>query len=189
MEKVTKTKKVVLTIEEKLEILESIKTGASYTVILERYGIGTSIVADIKRNASKLEKFKPKTVEMGFKNATFKVMKIGEYEKLDEALYIWFRQRRELNIPVKWCFASKKAKILFERLSDSTQTFTASTGFQWRFSKWHGLKNLSIQGEQASADFVTACDFQHHFSQMIEGYSHHQIFNCDETGLQYRLLP
>lgn len=85
----------------------------------------------------------------------------------------------------------EKARILFKRLyPDSTQTFTASTGFQWRFSKRHGLKNLAIQGEQVSADFVAAaCDFQHHLGQMMEGYSYHQIFNCDETGLQYRLLP
>ena len=170
MEKVAKRKKVVLTIEEKLEILDSIKTGTSYTVISERYGVGRSTVADIKRNASKLEKIKQKTVEMGFKKATFKVMKIGEYEKLDKELYIWFRQQRELNIPVSGILLQEKAKILFERLySDSTQTFTVCTDFQWRYSKRHGVKNLSIQGQQASADFVTACDFQQHFSQMIEG--------------------
>ena len=67
MEKVAKRKKVVLTIEKKLEILDSIKTGTSYTVISERYGVGRSTVADMKRNASKLEKIKQKTVEMSFK--------------------------------------------------------------------------------------------------------------------------
>ena len=130
MEKVAKRKKVVLTIEEKLEILVSIKTGTSYTVILERYGVGRTTVADIKRNVSKLEKFKQKTVEIGFKKATFKVTKIGEYEKLDKALYIWFRQQMELNIPVSDVLLQEKAKVLFERLyPDSTQMFTASTGF------------------------------------------------------------
>ena len=114
MEKVAKRKKVVLIIEEKLEILNSIKTRTSYTVISKRYGVGRSTEADMKRNASKLEKIKQKTVEMGFKKATFKVMKIGEYEKLDEELYIWFRQQRELNIPVSGVLLQEKAKILFE---------------------------------------------------------------------------
>ena len=51
--------------------------------------------------------------------------------KTDEALYIWFRQQRELNIPISGALIQEKAKILFERLyPDSTQTFTASTGFQ-----------------------------------------------------------
>lgn len=67
MEKVAKRKKVVLTIEEKLEIIESLKSGTSYAVISERYGIGRSTVANIKKNSSKLETFKQKTVEMGFK--------------------------------------------------------------------------------------------------------------------------
>ena len=111
-------------------------------------------------------------------------MKIGEYEKLDYALYIWFRQQRELNIPVSGALLQEKARVLYERLyPDATKKFTASTSFQWRFCKRHGLKNLAIQGEQASADFVSACDFQFHFSSMIEGYSLHQLFNCDETGL------
>ena len=27
------------------------------------------------------------------------------------------------------------------------------------------------------------------FSVLTEGYSEHQIFNCDETGLYFRMLP
>lgn len=126
----------------------------------------------------KLEAFK-KMVDMGFKKTTVKTMKIGDYENLDEALDIWFRQQRELNIPV-----SCAQGMLYEQLyPNATKTFTASTGFQWRFSKRHGLKNLA---EQASSDIISACDFQFHFSFVIEGYSPHHIFNCDE---KYRLLP
>ena len=40
-----------------------------------------------------------------------------------------------------------------------------------------------------SADIVSACEFQYHFSSVIDGYSHDQVFNCDETGLQFCLLP
>ena len=185
-----KRKKVVLTIDDKIDILQLLNSGTSYTIISDKYGIGRSTVADIKKSASKLEAFKKKMVDMGFKKASAKTMKIGDYEKLDEAVYIWFRQQRELNIPVSGAILQEKARILFERLyPDSTKEFIASTGFQWRFSKRHGLKNLAIQGEQASADVVSACEFQSQFSTVIEGYSPHQVFNCDETGLQYRLLP
>ena len=117
-------------------------------------------------------------------------MKIGDYKKLDEALYIWFRQQRELNIPLSGALLREKARMLYEQLyPNTTKIFTASTGFQWSFSKRHDLKNLAIQGEQASSDIISACDFQFHFNSVIEGYSPHHIFNCDETGLQYRLLP
>ena len=80
---------------------------------------------------------------------------------------------------------------LYEQLHpNATETFTASTGFQWtRFLKRRDLEILAIQGEQASSDIISASNFQFHFSSMIEGYSSHHIFNCDETGLQYWLLP
>ena len=55
------------------------------------------------------------------------------------------------NIPVSGSLLQEKARILHEQLyPNSFKSFVASTGFQWRFSKRHGLKNLAIQEEQAS---------------------------------------
>ena len=48
-----KRKKIVLTVEEKLEIIKEIQRGVSYTLISENYGIGRSTVADIKKKRSK----------------------------------------------------------------------------------------------------------------------------------------
>ena len=79
--------------------------------------------------------------------------------------------------------------MLFEQLYPETERgFTASTGYLWRFCKRHRLRSLSIQGEQLSADIVSASD-QFDFSSITYGYSHHQIFSCDESGLQNRMLP
>ena len=44
--------------------------------------------------------FKKKSDERGFKTVKAKRVQTGEFEKLDKALYIWFRQQRGLNIPV-----------------------------------------------------------------------------------------
>ena len=75
-------------------------------------------------------------------------MKIGDYEKLDEALYIWLRQQRELNIPVGGAILQEKARISFEWLyPDATKEFIASTGFQWRFSKRYGLIVFTLHTE------------------------------------------
>ena len=98
-------------------------------------------------------------VDMGAKNV--KIMKVGEYEKLDEALYIWFSQQHEKNIPASGLLLMEKARILFLILyGDSDKSFTWNTGFQWRFCKQHGIRNLAIQGEKASADSGAAEDFQ-----------------------------
>ena len=48
-----------------------------------------------------------------------------------------------------------------------------------------------MQGEKLSADMEAAGDFVTFFQQFIEdnNYTLNQIFNCDETGLYYKLLP
>ena len=40
------------------------------------------------------------------------IMKVGEYEKLDQALYVWFRQEREKNTPITGSIFAEKAKVL-----------------------------------------------------------------------------
>ena len=79
-------KEVVLSIEQKQEIIELLKKGTSYTIISEKYGIGRSTVSDIKKNESKLNKFKKKMTDMGVKAVNTKAMKMGLYEKLDATL-------------------------------------------------------------------------------------------------------
>ena len=62
-----KQRKVVLTVDEKLKVLKSINTGMSYTIIAEKFGIARSMVANMK-DATKLEAFKKRTIEMGLRN-------------------------------------------------------------------------------------------------------------------------
>ncbi len=48
-----------------------------------------------------------------------------------------------------------------------------------------------MQGESLSADTSAADDFKSTFSRLVEKecYSLHQVFNADETGLHWHLLP
>ncbi len=48
-----------------------------------------------------------------------------------------------------------------------------------------------MQGESLSADTSAADNFKRTFSMLVEEecYSLHQMFNADETGLYWRLLP
>ena len=87
MEKSTKRRKVVLSIDDKLEVIKMLKQGTSYTIIAEKYGIGRSTVADIKKSESKLLDYKMKMATMGVKVGEKKAMKTGSYELLDPALY------------------------------------------------------------------------------------------------------
>ena len=84
--------------------------------------------------------------------------------------------------------------MLHEKLCEQrgvTTTFTASDGWLWRFGQRHGIRQLTLQGEKLSADRPAAENFIASFEDIIENgqYTLNQIFNCDETGLYYKLLP
>ena len=114
----------------------------------------------------------------------------GVFDKLDSALYIWFRQEREKGCPVTGPILLEKASELHRLIyGEHSRPFSASTGFQWRFCRRFGLRNLKICGEKLSSDSSAANKFINEFSVITEGYSEHQIFNCDETGLYFRMLP
>ena len=49
------------------------------------------------------------------KKATQKVMKFGEHKEVNEALYIWPRQQRELDHPVSTAILQENARILFQQ--------------------------------------------------------------------------
>ena len=55
-------------------------------------------------------------IDMGMDSKKVKTMKVGDYEELDAALYLWFRQQRERNVSVSGVFLQEKARLLYERL-------------------------------------------------------------------------
>ena len=66
------------------------------------------------------------------KEVTAKSKKNGAFDKLNEALYIWFRQQREKDVAVNSSLLQEKAKILHSRLyPDTSIPFCPSSGFKW----------------------------------------------------------
>ena len=161
-----------------------------------------------------------------------KTMKLGKDQELEEALFVWFRQKREEGVPLTGNLAiiykgssslqnslettftlrvfvllvlklfciegpvvQAKARELHKKLCDrrggGPSDFTASDGWLWRFSKRHGIRQLTLQGEKLSADQPAADSFISTFQEFIEEnhYTLNQVFNCDETGLYFKLMP
>ena len=121
---------------------------------------------------------------------TYGIVKTGSNNELDQALYLWFRQCCGKNIPVTGPILLEKASAFYNLLyPDATKSFSGSTWFQWRLCNRFGIRNLAIASEKLSADKSAAYETISEFPELIEGYLLPQIFNCDETGLCYRLLP
>ncbi|KFM76004.1 Jerky protein-like protein, partial [Stegodyphus mimosarum] len=83
-----------------------------------------------------------------------------------------------------------QAKIFHEEMSLNTEC-TYSTGWLTKFKNRHGIRQLKISGEKASADTEAAEQFADEFIELItsEQLSPEQIYNADETGLFWQCVP
>ena len=98
----TKRKRVVLKIKDKLKVCRLAKQNVPKSVLMSQFKIGKSTLNDILRSEEKFTQFKAEKNELGILGAvkTYKAIKNGGFDKLDSALYIWFRQQREKGCPV-----------------------------------------------------------------------------------------
>ena len=70
-----------------------------------------------------------------------KSLKLADDEQLDKALYGWFIFRS--------ASLNESETFLYTEMAD--RKFKASTGWLEKFKTWHGIRNLSIQGNKLSA--------------------------------------
>ena len=82
-------KRVVLTFEKKLSILDRLKSGEMQGKLATKYGIGCSTIDDIKKTQDKLKSFASTMENFAMSSKGRKVMRMADDEKLDEAVYLY----------------------------------------------------------------------------------------------------
>lgn len=181
-----KRKKVVVSIEDKLKAIKRLDMGETIKNVAKDYGVGEVTVGDWRRNRRKIEQWcsnQPSTSQR-------KTMKDGEYEKINKTLFLWFTQQRSKGVPISGPILQQKAVLMSKEFPETSQ-FTASAGWLDRWKKRYGVRQLSVCGEKLSADFCVTDKFIEEFNQFIKDNSltSDQIYNCDESGLNYKMLP
>ena len=71
------------------------------------------------------------------------------------------------------------------------ENFKASTGWLERFKEWNGIMFKKVCGEAKSVNMTSTemTEWGQRLSRLLEQYSPDDIYNADETGMFYRLLP
>ena len=87
-----KRKRIVLTIEEKIKICESVRSGRSPTSVAQEFNVGKSTVHDIVKNEGKLKQSKTE-IENGDCIKKWNVVRRADFPELDKAVYLWFVQQ------------------------------------------------------------------------------------------------
>ena len=173
-------------------MLKKIDQGISLASIAEEFGVGKSTVYDLKASRQKVMKFATETQDERCLKKRYIVRKADD-DDFDKAIHFWFMQERHKGTPISGVVLMEKAKLLYQQMyPDKTdEEFKASKGWLHRFKNRHGIRQLTMQGESLSADTSAADDFKLSFSMLVEEerFSLHQVFNADETGLYWHLLP
>ncbi|XP_070618149.1 tigger transposable element-derived protein 1-like [Erythrolamprus reginae] len=195
----------ILTIKEKIDILDMLKGERSYADVGRQYGINESSVRTIRDDEKKIRQ----SSLMAFNKAAKRMVtpRNKRLMKMEAALSLWVQDCRKKSIALDTNTIRTKAQQLYNRLEDTEEgdadegnaasasapaTFTASKGWFEKFQRRYGLKSVSLHGEAASADTGAAENFvQRTFKDLIAegGYLPEQVFNMDETGLFWKRMP
>ena len=90
---VKKRKRIVLTIEDKLEICKFVKQGKTLANVAALFNIGKSTVHDIIKNEDKLQTFLTE-VQDGDSIKKRRIVRRSDYDELDKAVFLCFVQQR-----------------------------------------------------------------------------------------------
>ncbi|CAF3992847.1 unnamed protein product [Rotaria magnacalcarata] len=178
----TSGKRCTLSIEQKLRILEALKSKTADDVA-KQFNIGYSTVKKIRQNEEEIRK-----IVMNNGNLSRKRKRESPNEEIGEALIVWFHQMRAQNATINGPLMMEKAKQLAITLEH--QDFEPSYGWLERLKSRHNIKFIKISDEQAAADHAGAEYWINNvLPGVIEGYDLNDAFNADETGLFYKAAP
>jgi len=175
-------------IVEKIEIIDKIKAGQSRTSIIKEFGVPEGTLRGWLKDE---EKLRTAISEMDTPDQKRKRFKGANDTELDKAVITWFTQARTEGMPISGPNIQHQALKFNKMLHPENNSFEGSTGWLRNFKHRHGIKQVTIRGEERSADTEAAEAYPEELRKMIEdqGYVASQVYNCDETGLYYKMLP
>lgn len=110
------------------------------------------------------------------------------HEDLEKAVHRWFVETRAKRIPLSGDVVRQKALDYACLLGISD--FKASVGWLNRFKARHDIIGKVLCGESASADNDGAATWMSaSLSGILKDYAPADVYNADETGLFYEMLP
>lgn len=185
----TKRTKNTLTLSQKVEVLSKLENGVKAKCIAQEFGVSESAISYIKGQKSKIMEAAASTSH----DAKKKTLHKSPNDEMEQQLYKWFELQRSKNCPISAEAIKVKAKAIFTEMYPEKEdnAFVASNGWFGKFKRRYGIRVLTIGGEKLSADLSQITPFIHRLrAQMLEmNIGENQLYNADESGLQFRLLP
>ena len=172
-----------LTNSEKIELLDRYRDlpKLPQEEAASRLGIKRGFLRNLLKGEAKLREEKS--------DAEFskdrKRQRTGKDGEVEEALRRWLKISRSYTVPVNGPVLSHKAEVLARGLGK--YDFKATDDWLTRWKKRYGVTYAKLHGEAAEADVEGANEWRkENVTQLLESYSHSDIFNADETSFQMK---
>src|SRR6185437_7427884 len=106
---------------------------------------------------------------------------------IEEALTLWVENALQAGLVINDdILLSKALELAFLCKEDK---FKGSNGWVDNFKKRHNLKQYNMHGEAASAPVHDLGTMRENIRNVLKNYDPNDIFNCDETGLFWKMRP
>ncbi|XP_064414219.1 tigger transposable element-derived protein 4-like [Latimeria chalumnae] len=176
------SKRKVITLETKYQIVTAVDANKQYKKqIADEFGISLSTILKSK------DKILKAYHSSDFGSARKKLCTAG-YKDVENALFEWFKSARDENIPLSGSMLAIKADELAKKLGHAD--FSVSQSWVERFKHCRGIVYRKVCGESESINSDVLDDYiTTKLPSLLIGYQPRDIFNINETGLFYKLLP
>lgn len=116
--------------------------------------------------------------------------KEAKHAQMEEALYVWFRQRQGRDMALTEEIVREKAKQLGGQLN-VPDNFGYSAGWLHNFKKRYGIKSYVLHGEAGSANQEGIDLARSNLRELLVegGYEADDVYNQDESGAFWRQMP
>ncbi|CAG8774819.1 13360_t:CDS:2, partial [Gigaspora rosea] len=112
-----------------------------------------------------------------------------KYPMLELAMNMWIERVTAEEMILLESLIKEKGHQFAQALAIFEESLAFSNGWITRFKKCNGLKKTLMHGEAASAPLASLSAERIKLRELLSHYSSENIYNADETGLFYRLLP
>ncbi|GFO22416.1 tigger transposable element-derived protein 4 [Plakobranchus ocellatus] len=114
--------------------------------------------------------------------------RLTNHDDVKAALLRWFTEVRGNNIPISGPMMKTKATSIAETLGKNN--WECNEGWIARFKKRHHIVFKTLCGESSSVDDASLNQWRDNvLKKMLSKYEPFDVYNADETGLLWRLLP
>jgi hypothetical protein len=171
-------KRKCLSVREKVEIIRELERGEKNVEVCKKFHLSPSIASTLWKNKEAILSALENNL------TTNKKMSKCDLGNVDQALLEWFKVPRNAGSPILKVQAKKFAKQL------GHENFTCNNRWLDHFKNRHNSVYAKVSGEALSVDSKTASEWvKSDWVECQQGYSEEDIYNADETGVFYNLMP